>query len=226
MSRAECTRLMTAAARLPARRLPANSQFVAPDGDRPDLVLDPVVVDRQLAVVEEARQRLPSASGCSRSPWRWPSRRAPSAAAASATGAAHRRSACVLSLPDSPSLVRRRAPAPRARPHTAGRRTSAPARRPGCSWLAHSSWNLRRACAMQPTSVTPELEAGLVAAEVVADQLALPAVVAVPGSPRNSRTCCPPRLSAKSKTTALHRVEAASCSSSTGRPGASCRCPA
>jgi hypothetical protein len=47
---------MTAAARLPARRLPANSQFVATERDRPDLVLHQVVVDRQIAVIDEARQ--------------------------------------------------------------------------------------------------------------------------------------------------------------------------
>lgn len=33
---------------------------IAPDGDRPDLVLDPVVVDRQFTVVDVARQRRPA----------------------------------------------------------------------------------------------------------------------------------------------------------------------
>jgi hypothetical protein len=47
------------AARLPARRLPANSQFAA-QRNRPDLVLHPVVVDRQFAVVDVARERCPA----------------------------------------------------------------------------------------------------------------------------------------------------------------------
>ena len=40
-------------------------------------------------------------------------------------------------------------------------------------WVACSSKNLRRAWAIQPISVTPRFDAGLVAAEIIADQLAL-----------------------------------------------------
>jgi hypothetical protein len=51
---------MTAAARLPARKLPANSQFCRPSAIGPDAVLHPVVVDGHVAVVQEARERLPA----------------------------------------------------------------------------------------------------------------------------------------------------------------------
>ena len=51
---------MTAAARWPARREPANNQFFSPDGNGTYLVFYPIVIDRQLPIIEKARQCAPA----------------------------------------------------------------------------------------------------------------------------------------------------------------------
>ena len=54
-----------------ARAQAAGEQPVAPaNGDRPDLVLDPVVVHGQLPVIDEARQRNPAPQAVIQSPGR------------------------------------------------------------------------------------------------------------------------------------------------------------
>ena len=60
LSRAECTRLMTAAARLPARRVPANSQLLRPSAIGRIWFSTQLLSIGRVAVVEEARQRRPA----------------------------------------------------------------------------------------------------------------------------------------------------------------------
>jgi len=57
---ADWIKLMTAAARCPAISVPANSQFLRPVAQGPDLLLIEVVVDQQCRIVQVARERNPA----------------------------------------------------------------------------------------------------------------------------------------------------------------------
>jgi len=66
--RAECTWLMLAAARLPARRHPANCQLLRPIAIGPIWFSTELLSAGQFAVLEVTRQRRPAGEGVVRSP--------------------------------------------------------------------------------------------------------------------------------------------------------------
>ena len=65
LMRVECTSVVTATAPLPARSDPANSQLGSACCNRPDLVLDPVVVGQQISIVDVQWSHHPRAGPCS-----------------------------------------------------------------------------------------------------------------------------------------------------------------
>ena len=116
----------------------------APEGDGSDPVLEPVVVDRQIAIVQVTRQRCPAAQAvvdrlCSGRAFRAPGQRA-----GSAMRAASRRRACALSAAVGVGRWHQAAARGlRVRPRTARRRASGPLQRSRCG-----DWRTARgACA-------------------------------------------------------------------------------
>lgn len=159
--------------RLPARSDPANNQFDRPSaiGESGFLPSSYQWADRRPRGNASAP---PSGSGCSRSPSTSPIHPGPFAAAAES----HRCSASAT------TLDRRCRASSRAWLSASATSRSTSYRSPknfsACSatwlwWFAHSSWNLPLACAMRAHFCHTELEAGLVAAEVNGNELALPA---------------------------------------------------